>query len=114
MGLSAERSAKNEARFREMNELLEQTRIDLLGDADDSATPFICECERTTCTSVVLLTLEQYEAARDSRRRFLIFPDHVADNAKVVARNDTHWLVEKQGEAGRVAEAEAGERERTT
>ena len=113
MTLSSERSAKNEARFREANEQLEQRRIELLGDGDDRATPFLCECERTTCTAVVLLTLDEYEVARGSRRRFVICPEHVADNARVVARRDAYWLVEKQGEAGRVAEAEADERART-
>jgi hypothetical protein len=110
MSLSAQRSAKNEAQFREANERLEERRLELLGEGDDRATPFLCECERTSCTAVVLLTLEEYERARGSRRRFLICPGHVADNAEVVARGETYWLVEKQGEAGRVAEAEAGER----
>lgn len=107
MALSAERSAKNEARFREANERLEQARIDLLGEADPRPTPFLCECDQETCTAVVLLTLKEYEEARESPRRFLIHPDHVAENARVVARRASHWLVEKQGEAGRVAESEA-------
>jgi hypothetical protein len=113
MSVSAERSAKNEARFRELNEELERRRIELLGDGDDRATPFLCECERMSCTAVVLLTLAEYEVARGSRRRFLICPQHVADNAEVVARHDGYWLVEKQGEAGRIAEAEAEERTTT-
>ena len=112
MSLSAERSAKNEARFREANEELERARIELLGDGDDKATPFLCECDQMRCTAVVLLTLNEYEIARGSRRRFVICPEHVTDNAEVVARRDTFWLVEKQGEAGRVAEAEADERTR--
>ena len=107
MSVSAERSAKNEAHFRELNEKLERRRIELLGDGDDDATPFLCECEDTSCTAVLLLTLHEYELARDSRRRFLICPEHVADNARVVGRHDGYWLVEKQGEAGRIAEAEA-------
>jgi hypothetical protein len=110
MALSEERSAKNEARFRASNEHIERRRIDLIGDADDRATPFLCECDDLNCTAVVLLTLHEYEAARDSRRRFLICPGHVAENAEVVDRRDRFWLVEKQGEAGRVAESEAEER----
>lgn len=110
MSVSAERSAKNEARFRELNEELERRRIELLGDGDDDATPFLCECEDMSCTAVVLLTLHEYELARGSRRRFLICPEHVAENAEVVARHDGYWLVEKQGKAGRIAEAEAEER----
>jgi hypothetical protein len=112
VGLSAERSAKNEARFREANEQLEQRRMELLNDGDGRATPFLCECEDVNCTAVVLLTLAEYEHARGSPRRFLICPQHVADNAMVVARLETHWLVEKQGEAGRVAEEEAQDLER--
>jgi hypothetical protein len=111
MGLSAERSAKNEARFREMNEQLEDASLRLLGPGHDRATPFLCECEDLSCTEVVLLSLDEYEAARGTRRRFLIAPGHVADNAQVVTRHETHWLVDKQGEAGRVAESEAEERE---
>jgi hypothetical protein len=60
-----------------------------------------------SCTAVVLLTLEEYEAARGSPRRFLICPEHVEENAKVVERSERYWLVEKHGEAGRVAESEA-------
>ena len=111
MGLSAERSAKNEARFREINEELEQKRIELLGDVDDRPTPFLCECEDMACTEVLAISLPEYETARGTRRRFLICPGHVADNAEVVARRETFWLVEKQGEAGRIAEAEASDRE---
>jgi hypothetical protein len=111
VGLSAERSARNEARFRDVNEQLEQRRLDLLGDADDNATPFLCECERTSCTAVVLLTLADYEEARGSPRRFVICPEHVDDDEKVITRRESHWLVEKQGEAGRVAEAQAEDRE---
>jgi hypothetical protein len=111
MGLSAERSAKNEGRFRELNDELEQKRVELLGEFDHRPTPFLCECEDLACTDVLAITLHDYETARGTRRRFLISPGHVADNAKVVARRETHWLVEKQGEAGRVAEAEASDRE---
>ena len=113
VGLSAERSAKNEARFRDANEKLERANLRIRGADDGSVTPFLCECEDVSCTAVVLLTLPEYEEARGSRRRFLICPDHVADNAKVIARNSTHWLVEKQGEAGRVAQEEAEDLERT-
>ena len=109
MALSAERSAKNEAAFREQNERIEEARIEILGGDDERSTPFLCECEDVTCTSVVLVTLDEYEAARASRRRFLIAPGHVADNARVVERHERFWLVEKQGQAGRVAEAAAPE-----
>lgn len=112
MGLSAERSAKNEAAFRDQNERLEKVRLELLG-VDGRVTPFLCECDDVSCTAVVLLRLDQYEEARGTRRRFVVRPGHVADNAQVVARHEDYWLVEKQGEAGRVAEAEAEERQAT-
>jgi hypothetical protein len=82
-----------------------------LVSARDQVTPFLCECDQVTCTSVVLLTLAEYEAARDSRRGLL-------DSSRARIRQcpgggaARHILVvDVHGEAGRVAEAEAGERE---
>jgi hypothetical protein len=101
---SEERSAQNEAVFRAANETVEARRIELL-DADEAErTPFLCECEDRSCTQVLMLSLTEYEEARASGRQFVVAPDHVSPEAKVVSRRREYWLVEKQGDAARVAE----------
>jgi hypothetical protein len=103
--LSAERSATNEAAFRRANEQLTRRRLELLG-ADASETAFLCECEDASCTKVLLLSLAEYERARESPRRFLVAPAHAAPDEVVIVLQERFWLIEKQGVAARVAEEE--------
>jgi hypothetical protein len=103
VSLSEERSAKNEALFRDANEQLEKRRIEVLGADDPEPTPFLCECDDLSCTQVLMISLEEYERARDSGRRFTVAPGHT-DGATVIARDTRFWIVEKDGDAARVAE----------
>lgn len=104
MSLSEERSAKNEALFRASNEKLEARRVEVLGAEDAEPTPFLCECDDLSCTHVLMLSLDEYEGVRESGRRFVVAPGHVAPEARVLAREPNFWLVEKEGVAARVAE----------
>ena len=104
MSASQERSAKNEAVFRAANEQLEVRRVELLGADDPEPTPFLCECDDLGCTQVLTISLPEYEDARDAGRRFVVAPGHSGDEARVVAREERFWLVEKEGDAARVAE----------
>jgi hypothetical protein len=99
---SEEREARNESVFRDANEKLRQTR-DLLAVADDQ-TPFLCECQDERCTTMILLTLEEYERARRSGDFFLVAPDHEdRTDGKVISRGERYVLVQKAGRAGEVA-----------
>lgn len=66
------RSVRNESTFRDANEQLRNSRERLA--APHERTPFLCECEDVRCTTLLLLTVEEYERARESGDCFLILP----------------------------------------
>jgi hypothetical protein len=99
----AERVAKNDATFREANEGIAASAR----RAGFDRVPFICECAEPTCTTIVRLSLGEYEDVRASGTRFLIAPHHEAtsdEHTTVVARADGYLIVEKTGEAAELAE----------
>src|SRR2546423_6346496 len=73
VGRSVERAAANEARFREANEQIQEKVLEL--DALDRSAPYLCECEEERCTTVVLLTAEEYEHVPAASSRFVVAPD---------------------------------------
>jgi len=99
------RLAHNEALARRMNEALETH------SAGERSLPgwFICECSRLECTDfIVEITPRDYERVRQHPRRFILRPGH--ENGEVesmVEAHDGYVVVEKEGEAGRQADAEA-------
>jgi hypothetical protein len=57
------------------------------------------------CNSLVELTLAEYEAVRDSARRFFMVDGHeIPDIERVVERAPRYIVVEKLGEEARIAE----------
>ena len=106
MDASAKRRlAHNEALARRMNEALEAN------SPGERSSPgwFICECSRPQCTDyIVEITPRDYERVRQHPRRFILRPGH--ENGEVesmVEAHDGYVVVEKEGEAGRQADAEA-------
>jgi hypothetical protein len=98
-----ERIAKNEASFREINERLEQGLHELRDGPD--LVEFVCECGEPSCAGLVRLTLDEYEAVRSDPRRFAVLPGHLFPDAeRSVRRTDRFEVVEKIGEAVRIAE----------
>jgi len=99
------RLAHNEALARRMNEALETH------SAGERSSPgwFICECSRLECTDyIVEITPRDYGRVRQHPRRFILRPGH--ENGEVesmVEAHDGYVVVEKEGEAGRQADAEA-------
>ena len=102
MGLSAERVAANEARFREANEQIEGRAL-RLGIREQPA-PFLCECDSPGCTVVVLLTAEQYEDVRSESRRFVVAAGHQNPGDLVLRERGAFTVIEKTGEEGRLVE----------
>jgi hypothetical protein len=112
MRSTEERVARNQATFRDANERIEQAheRVEEIGGAiDQEPVPFICECWQRSCTELARLSLDDYEAVRADGRRFLVAPGHElceADGieiARIVDRRATFSVMEKVGEAGRIA-----------
>ena len=80
---SEERAARNEVLFREANEKLGEKRQEL---DIEGRTPFICECGDPTW--------------------FLVAHDHETQSARLVEEHEDYVIVEKVGEAGRIAAEE--------
>ncbi len=101
MSRSLERATRNELIFRDANERIEESRQEL-GIHD--VVPFVCECEDESCRELVRLSPKEYHSARVSPRHFLLAVGHPFRTGRVVSENDRFMVVEKQGEAARIAE----------
>jgi hypothetical protein len=101
MARSIERVARNEAIFRDANERIEERLNEL--SLEDGRSPFLCECELESCTTVVRLSLGEYEQVREHPRRFFISPGHESESGHVVDETDRYQVVEKTGTAGEIA-----------
>ena len=105
--LTAERVARNEATFREANEVLEARALEL-GFAADELTPFLCECSELGCTTLLRLSRTEYELVRRSSVRFVYAHGHERSGegwVRVVEEFDRYAVVEKVGEAAEIAAA---------
>jgi hypothetical protein len=111
------RIAKNETRFRDINERLEHG-LRRLSDGPELL-EFVCECGDRSCEQHVRLTLTEYEGVRRDSRHFAVVPGHVArETERVVAGNDRYEVVEKFGSPVAIADVadqrspgEAGQRD---
>jgi hypothetical protein len=103
--LRAERAARNQALFREINE-----RVRSLNQAFDGLLPlgdWVCECADRECVERLHFSVAEYEALRSDPTHFAVAPEegHVVDDVEVVVeKRDAYWIVEKVGEAARIAE----------
>jgi hypothetical protein len=101
---TSERVGKNEALFREVNERIRGVS-EFLADANEYV-EFVCECSQPACHDPVPLTYREYEAVRANGAHFLAAPEHVCspDDERVVLVGDRYWVLEKNADAGEVAE----------
>jgi alpha-D-ribose 1-methylphosphonate 5-triphosphate diphosphatase PhnM len=96
----AERSAKNESLFREVNErvamVAEQFRA---GEFE-----VFCECSSAGCPAMIKITPTEYTAVRSRGERFALLAGH-DDPAveRVVEQNERFVVVEKFGEGAEIA-----------
>lgn len=89
----AEKIARTEALFREVNERIAETAQRF--DADE--TNFVCECADPSCTHRVGTTLDEYERVREDGDTFLLVPGHEDDRVEAVVEvADDHAVVEKR------------------
>jgi hypothetical protein len=101
----AERAARNQSLFREINERVRDLneRFDALTTLSD----WICECASDVCFERIEMTARDYEHVRGEGHRFLVAPadEHVwRDVERIVERHPSYWIVEKIGMAGELAE----------
>jgi hypothetical protein len=89
--------------FREVNEAIESGRWP---GEEDAPVAFCCECSSLGCGHLIELSLRDYERVRANPRRFVVAVGHNASEIEsIVEEAGGYLIVEKTGEAGRVAEA---------
>jgi 5-bromo-4-chloroindolyl phosphate hydrolysis protein len=100
----AERLARNESRFREINERVEHDLEPIL-EQQDELIPFVCECGRPSCTQAIELSVAEYEAVRGDPTRFIVVDGHeISDVEDVVERHDRYLVVQKHPETWEIVE----------
>jgi hypothetical protein len=93
----------NEATFRAVNEGVARGE----GEPwDPERVGFRCECARLGCTAILEVSRVEYEEVRAHGRRFLVAPGHIVpETEEVVEHRGGYDVIEKHGDAGRVAAA---------
>jgi hypothetical protein len=97
------RVAENEGKSRDVNEVIEAH------SPGERRSPgaFLCECGRAQCDYIIEITPREYERVRAHPRRFIVYPGHeLPDAESIVEAQRDYLIVEKEGQAGRVAEAQ--------
>src|SRR5215471_14116609 len=96
------RLGQNEALFRSINERIE---AGTWPSTPSDVVAFRCECAALGCNVLVELTLGEYESVRGHARQFILSPGHELPAVEqVIRRAESYVVVEKLGEAGRVAD----------
>ena len=94
-----ERIAYNESWTRQLNE-----RKARWMEAGEPVAGFRCECWQADCTDRVRLSGREWREVRSQGNRFAVAPGHIASDIEAVVEEYPHfWIIEKHGEAGRVA-----------
>lgn len=93
----ADRAARNEEIFRDVNERIEDgaRQHDV-----EAPTPFHCECGAASCFGKIELERGEYERIVEQRYHFVVIPGHEDKRIeRVVSRHEHFVVVEKIGEA---------------
>ncbi len=101
---AAERVARNDAVFREANERIRSTADSMELDHSD-VLPFLCECAEESCTTVLQLSQDEYEAVRAHPTHFINARGHAVNGGgwvRVLDEFDRYTVVEKVGEAAEI------------
>ena len=99
-----ERIAKNEAMYRSVNRELQHASEEF-GDGPEDELEVLCECGQEDCGATFALTIADYDAVHKERDRFVVARGHDdPEIERVVREADVYVVVDKFGEAGRIAE----------
>jgi hypothetical protein len=99
MSRAADRAAKNEELFREVNSNIAELEERF---GRERTLELICECVRALCHDGLEVELTAYADARSNPLRFFVLPGHEdPEIEKIVLRTPKYLVVEKVGEAAR-------------
>ncbi len=102
MSATGERLGQNEALFRSINERIEAGTWPA---TPSDAVAFRCECAALGCNLLVEVTIADYESVRADSRQFILAPGHeIPAVEQVIRRTEAYVVVQKLGDAGRVAD----------
>lgn len=92
-----ERTARNEALLREVNERIHDVGERLQVLPDDGQLDFRCECGRPDCDEFVSMTASEYRRVRSDNDRFVVVPGHESlEIERVVERSEGYVVVDKR------------------
>ena len=78
-----------------------------LGDSAGDELEIICECGRPQCNAALTITIRDYDDIHRERDRFVVAPGHENPSLEgIVTRTDAYVVVDKYGDAERIAEDE--------
>jgi hypothetical protein len=101
-----QRVSRNEAMYRAVNREIERVTQQSGGGPEDRL-EVICECGADGCSATLEITPAEYDDAHAQRDRFVVAPGHEdTEIERVVTRAERYLVVDKFGEAERIAEAE--------
>ena len=96
----AGRAARNQALFRAINDELRVQG----GSGNPETLTIACECADTECVETIEIDFDRYADVRRSPTQFIVLSGHVYPEVeRTVAEDGGLVIVEKTGEAGRVA-----------
>ena len=103
MNRRLERTARNEALIRAVNERIEQVdKAAQEANPEEALFEFLCECGDgdagdVGCEAHIELTIREYEAVRSQDDRFALHPGHEQEAIEsVAARNERFVIVDKK------------------
>jgi len=98
------RIARNEAVAREINEGIEDARPTTSAEY----VRMVCECGRPDCSSVIAISIQEYEAVRADPRTFAVHHSHVSPDVEEPVRTNERFVVvrKREGKPAAIAEEE--------
>lgn len=98
------RIARNEAVAREINEGIEEARP----ASSEEYLRMVCECGRPHCSSVIAISIREYEAVRADPRTFAVDHAHVSPNVEDTVRTTDRFVVvrKREGTPAAIAQEE--------
>ena len=89
--------------FREANEKLGEKRVEV---GAGGKTPFLCECSDPECTELLQLSFDEYERVRSRANWFVAAVGHEGEIGRIAEEHGGYAIIEKDGDAGRIAKEE--------
>lgn len=94
--LEAERVARVQLLYREVNERIQAVGTGAFGLPSDEPLNVVCECLDTACADRITISARELERARSSASRFIVLPGHEdGDYEEVLERHAGFLIVAK-------------------